>query len=147
MLPEKLYGYVCGYTQEFKGTTKPSGGSENGFYEYVRADIYLALQDVQAATIQCLKDEADSCKELTQRIAELEAELARYSPVPVDECPEEWKDGRVVLLFDRTPKHPILGFWSQIDNEWMQYGNHLHGPITHVSIPFPPQQEADRGDD
>lgn len=60
------------------------------------------------------------------------------APVPIAECPPEWKDGRWVWLFDKRRKRWIKGWWSELDDPkgWATIPVNI-GPLTHITLPLP----------
>lgn len=74
---------------------------------------------------------------------------------PIEQCPDEWKDGRRMMLWVEhenlkycEPKDrylwegPVFGSWSDHNQGgWTYYG--LFGTVTHVQpLPQPPAQEV-----
>lgn len=68
--------------------------------------------------------------------------------LPIDEVPEEWKDGREVLLFANGVLHPFvghnyLGKWLISDdmlNDDTRYGpSFRQEDVTHAALIAPPE--------
>lgn len=64
-------------------------------------------------------------------------------PVPVDQVPEAWKDGRKVILWIDGHDQPEIGWWET--GWWMVDDEVLAeeiGKVEYVSLPLPPQEPA-----
>ena len=71
------------------------------------------------------------------------------APRPIEQCPEEWKDGRDVWIWiKRTESSAWFRFfwsgddWLDFDNESIDWYVSYGGTPTHIMLPPPAPQEA-----
>ena len=75
-------------------------------------------------------------REAAARIAELEAEVARFRWQPIETAP---KDGTELLLLDKADQ-PWIGFWNRRTSMWDDgdFRDNLKGLTNWMPLPEPP---------